>query len=189
MPRRCKMCRAKVGNGAIISNLVALCSWDCFKKYQKSHYAKQVHDKVMRKDRADRKERLKTYNDYLKEAQKEFNHYIRVRDKNKSCVSCGTAERTARHGGVFDAGHYRSRGGSPQHRFNSLNCVGQCKRCNRWLSGNVANMRIGLIKRFGVERIEALENDNKVRKFTGTELQRIKKIFSKKRRLYEKKFR
>tara|TARA_B100000287_G_scaffold314607_1_gene298094 strand:- start:7970 stop:8122 length:153 start_codon:yes stop_codon:yes gene_type:complete len=50
-------------------------------------------------------------------------------------------------------------------------------------------MRIGLIKRFGVERIEALENDNKVRKFTGTELQRIKKIFSKKRRLYEKKFR
>ncbi len=143
----------------------------------------------MRKDRADRKERLKTYNDYIKEAQKEFNHYIRVRDKNKPCVSCGTAERTARHGGVFDAGHYRSRGGSPQHRFNLLNCVGQCKRCNRWLSGNVANMRIGLIKRFGVERVEAIENDNAVRKFTGTELQRIKKIFSKKRRLYEKKFR
>ena len=189
MPRRCKICRAKVGNGAIISNLVALCSWDCFKKYQKSHYAKQMHDKVMRKDRADRKERLKTYNDYVKEAQKEFNHYVRVRDKNKPCISCGTEQMSAKRGGAFAAGHYRSRGSSPAHRFNLFNCVGQCKKCNRWLNGAVADMRIGLIKRFGVERIEALENDNRVRKFTGTELQRIKKIFSKKRRLYEKKFR
>ena len=60
--------------------------------------------KLCGKDRADRKERLKTYNDYIKEAQKEFNHYVRVRDKNKPCISCGTEQMSAKRGGLLMLG-------------------------------------------------------------------------------------
>ena len=46
-----------------------------------------------------------------------------------------------------------------------------------------------MIERFGIESIEKMEADNTERKFTLSELERIRKVFQKRRRIYERKFR
>ena len=59
-------------------------------------------------------------------------------------------------------------------RFNENNCHAQPKQDNRYLSGNVADYRIGLIKRIGLAPVEALEADNSVQKYSIDELKAIK---------------
>jgi hypothetical protein len=56
-------------------------------------------------------------------------------------------------------------------------------KCNRYLSGNVAEYRKGLIERIGIEKVEALEAMNAVGNIGKKEeyLIRIKKIFTKKK--------
>ena len=41
-------------------------------------------------------------------AQKSFNAFIRARDADKPCISCGKPLQAATIGGAFDCGHYGS---------------------------------------------------------------------------------
>ena len=61
-------------------------------------------------------------------------------------------------------------GAAPHLRFNEDNCHAQSKFDNQWRAGNVVDYRIKLIERIGLERVEALEADNQVRKWTRQEL-------------------
>ena len=99
-----------------------------------------------------RKEALKSRSDWLKEAQKAFNEFIRLRDKDLPCISCGRY-----HQGQWHAGHYRSVGACPELRFNEDNVHKQCSACNNHLSGNILEYRLGLIEKIGLERVEFLE--------------------------------
>ena len=80
-----------------------------------------------------------------------FNKYIRLRDKDKGCISCVT-------GGVQNAGHYKSTGSEPRPsmRFDEKNVNGQCIRCNYTLGGNPDGYKKGLIKRYGLGIIKEL---------------------------------
>ena len=119
----------------------------------------------------------------MKEAQAAFNAYVRARDKDDACISCGNYVLGDQIGGGWDAGHYRSTGSAPHLRFHLHNCHKQCVKCNRFLSGNVAEYRKGLIKKIGIEKVEALESMNQVEsmRFNKNQLTRMKKIFSKKK--------
>lgn len=139
-----------------------------------------------RKELKVRKDNLKTVSDWTKEAQKAVNKYIRMRDHGKPCITCGSTPEQ-RYGGGIDAGHYRSRGSAGHLRFNILNIHLQCKQCNLFGSGNAVEYRIELIKRIGLELVERLENDNEYRKFTIDYLKRVKQIFNKRARYYEKR--
>ena len=109
-----------------------------------------------------RKEKLKSRAEWLSELQAVFNRYIVLRD-GKKCISCGTDNPSIQ----YCAGHYRSRGAAPQHRFNELNTNTQCNhRCNLKLSGNIVDYRPALIKKIGLESVEAIENDNEVRYYS-----------------------
>lgn len=196
MARRCKNCKSKVqvGAGGIITPAISLCSWSCFETYIKSQNFEQLKAKAERAELRERKERLLVHNDHLKAAQHAFNGYIRVRDKHKQCISCDVMLDGDKLGGRFDAGHYRTRGSNSRHpgyglRFNPLNTFGQCKRCNRHLAGNHSNMRRGIVRRYGAGRANWLDNHAGLRMFTVTELKRIKRIYLKKRRIYERLFR
>jgi len=103
-----------------------------------------------------RKEKLKTKSDYLKELQTIFNKFIRLRDKNIPCISCGTNKADIQ----YHAGHYRSVGSTPELRFNELNCHKQCSRCNNYLSGNLISYRINLVKKIGLDMVEELEKEH-----------------------------
>jgi len=133
-----------------------------------------------------RKDKLKSVSDWNKEAQTSINKYVKFRDHGKPCVSCG-CELSINYGGTTDCGHYRSRGSASHLRFNLLNMASQCSRCNRYLSGNVVEYRKELINRIGVDRVEQLENDNEPRKFDIEYLKRLKRIFNKRARYYEKR--
>lgn len=113
-------------------------------------------------------ERLKTRQEWLKEAQSEFNRYIRERDKDLPCISCG------QHRSSYDAGHFRSVGAAPQLRFDEDNCHKQCVHCNQHLSGNALEYRSRLIARIGIDRVSRLEDDNSVRKYTIEDAKSIK---------------
>jgi hypothetical protein len=70
--------------------------------------------------------------------------------------------RSTGRGTTSDAGHYRSSRAVLAHlRFNEDNCHAQSKKENRYNSGNAVDYRIGLIARIGLERVEALESDDR----------------------------
>lgn len=191
--RRCKMCRKTIKSGGIVTPKLRFCSWDCLNEYRTTPAAAQMAKKMERIELTDRKERLKSIETHIRDAQREFNSYIRARDKNRNCISCDRDLSDTRDTKGFDCGHYISRSltgkGSSKWRFHPRGCAGQCKRCNRWASGNFVQMRKGLVERFGIDQIERMENDNVERKFTLSELERIKKVFRRRRMLYERKFR
>lgn len=86
----------------------------------------------------------------LKKCQVVFNKFIRERDSELPCISCGT-------GRVAQAGHFLSQGHHSSLRFNEFNTNGQCVRCNHFLSGNLINYRKGLVKKIGEDKVVELE--------------------------------
>lgn len=121
----------------------------CFKCLAAKGKAKIKRDWSIEKQR--RKDKLKTHSEWLKDLQKVFNQYIRLRDKNKSCISCGASLT-----GKFDAGHYFTVGAYPNLRFNEDNVHGQCVHCNQHRHGNVAEYSLSLPLRIGMKRFEQL---------------------------------
>ena len=127
------------------------------------------------KKKAQLKKDLMTTSDYIKIAQQVFNQYIRQRDKNELCISCGKEIK-----GVTHASHYLSSGGHSNIRFNEDNVWSSCYKCNVMLSGNQIEYRIRLIKKIGLERVEWLENNSHVtKKWTIEELKNIINIYKK----------
>ena len=177
--RRCAQCRKKIPEtDAIISSLKSFCSIEHLAEYAKTDRAKRFAKKVVSKEKRIAKEKLKTRSDWQRDAQRAFNEYIRVRDRGKPCVSCGAYIGTSGHGSDCDAGHYRSRGSAPLE-FHTHNVHAQCKKCNRHLSGNIVEYRIGLISRIGIEKVENVEQDNRSRNYTIKDFQRIISICKK----------
>ena len=191
--RRCKACRKKFSaEEVMIVNIYAFCNWECCLAYTKTAAARKVGEKMVRAERLENKDKLKSLQNRLSEAQIAFNSYIRMRDKWKPCVSCGTPPTEHGRGGSRDASHYLARGssnGGSSRRFDWANVHSACKKCNRFLSGNLVPYRVELIKRIGLDRVEAIENTNKIKKWNHTDLKRIKVLANRKRRLYERKFR
>ena len=160
------------------------CSMDCVSTHglEKAQKARQKQNK---KELTEYRERTKNVSQWKKEAQAAFNAYIRYRDRDRSCISCG-ARCDTKFGGAIDAGHYRSRGSASHLAFHQHNCHSQCVRCNRYLSGNVVEYRKRLIDRIGLDRVEALENNNDIRRFDIDYYKRIKSIFTRKLRIKQK---
>lgn len=121
-----------------------------------------------------RKQALKRIPDLIKEAQREFNAFIRARDHDQPCICCGRPLGTSDVGGSFDCGHYRSTGSASHLRFDERNAHAQRKDCNRYGAGRAVDYRIGLVARLGASVVEALEADNHVHHWTREELIAIK---------------
>jgi hypothetical protein len=71
-------------------------------------------------------------------------------------------------------------------RFVEDNAAGQCKHCNQYLAGNVLAYRKGLIERIGLARVEQIESDQTVRKYTREGLQEIAKHYKAEARRLKK---
>lgn len=186
---KCKVC----GTYYVKSqSLQKVCGVNCAIKLSQQQ-SRKAREQIERKERIKTRKRMtalkeknKTHNELIKEAQSAVNRYIRLRDRNQCCISCGMPLVSEQLGGGFDAGHYRSRGSAPHLRFYTLNIFGQCKKCNRYLGGNYHQFRLGLIDRLGIEKVEQIEADNRSRHYSDEDLRRIKQIFNKKCHLIEK---
>jgi Bacteriophage Lambda NinG protein len=182
-PKFCKVCGKEF---VPLRSTAVACSYPCAKAWVdarnqklKEQKAKQ-EAKIERKLTKERKEKLKTRNDWIKETQVAFNSYIRERDKDQPCICCGKPLGESQNGGGYDAGHYRSTGSAPHLRFHEDNCHAQRKHCNNWKAGNAVNYRLGLINRIGLKRVEQLEADNEPRKWAIDELKELKQKYKDK---------
>jgi hypothetical protein len=118
------------------------------------------------------KNELETVQDIVKAAQIVFNKYIRERDKNETCISCGNIPKKS------NAGHFWNANNHWNVRFDEDNVHLQCERCNSFLSGNLIEYRANLITKIGAERFSQLEAKARVtRKFTKDELKEIIKKY------------
>ena len=144
------------------------CSPDCAVVIARGKQEKKRKSlaQVERRDIKVRKEALRSRGDHMRDTQQAFNEFIRWRDRaaGHPCISSGRPLDW--NGNAVDAGHYRSVGSAPHMRFDENNCHAQSKQDNRYLSGNATDYRIGLIRRIGLEAVEALESDQSVRKYT-----------------------
>ena len=148
-----------------------------FNEFVKEETKKQAAKK-WQKEKKVIKEKLLTSRDYLKIAQVVFNTYIRTRDEGLNCISCNKPIRK----GNCDAGHMWSAGNHANVRFNEVNVNSQCSRpCNKDLSGDVNNYRIGFIKKYGEEKLKEIDSiANLEKKFTIDELKELIKIYKEK---------
>jgi hypothetical protein len=119
-----------------------------------------------------RKEKAKTRRQWINEAQHAVNAWVRERDRDLPCISCGR-----HHEGQYHGGHYLSTGARPGLRFDPRNIWKQCQPCNTHLSGNLLNYRIGLIAKIGMDAVEVLEADHTVKKWSIDELREIRDTY------------
>lgn len=177
---KCKICRQPFLRRNISHKV---CSPDCAIIFAQQEKEKNLLKKarIERKKDKEKKIALKTRSDWVKDAQVAFNSWVRARDAGKPCICCGLDLGFYEVGGAFDAGHYRSVGSAPHLRFNEDNVHGQRKQCNRYGAGRAIDYRIGLIKRIGVERVEALESNNDSFKPTIEDLKEIIKKYKEKK--------
>jgi hypothetical protein len=133
-------------------------------------------EKAWEKTKAVKKAELMSLSDHLKLTQAIVNKWIRLRDKDELCISCG------KHiNGVEHASHYLSSGGHSNLRFHEDNIWKSCYKCNVMLSGNAVSYRIRLIDKIGVERVEWLEQNAYIeKKWTVDELKQIQEKYKKK---------
>ena len=145
----------------------AVCNYTCGLaiKQVNQDKARKSLAQVERREIKVRKEKLKSRAEHLKDTQQAFNAWVRERDAELPCISCGR-----HHQGKYDAGHYRTVGSNPALRFEPLNCHRQCSPCNTQLSGNIVNYRIALVKRIGAEAVDWLEGPHEAKKYTAEEL-------------------
>lgn len=109
---------------------------------------------------------------------KVFSLYIRLRDAMPGghfrCISCGQIKPFEQ----ADCGHYINR----QHmstRFDEMNCNAQCRKCNRFMEGNIQDYRKGLIRKYGEKAVILLEaKKHRVRKYTDFEYSELIKYYS-----------
>jgi len=177
MMARCKICKTKFEPRFFLQKAcfdpVCLAAWsakDREVKADKKHKAKKKEFKDN-----DRKIRLPA-------AQKAFNAFIRARDSDIPCISCGEArlETAVTKGSNFHAGHYKSIGAKAELRFEELNCHKQCAHCNNFLSGNMENYRLNLIKKIGLDKVEWLDKEHSPKKYTCEELKAIELMYKQK---------
>jgi hypothetical protein len=177
--RKCEMCPREF---LPRSSFHACCSQRCAMRKVKESKAKE------RAETKARRRALETIPELIRAAQKEFNAWVRARDEGKPCICCDRQadDKDLITGSRWDAGHYRSTGSASHLRFNEDNCHRQLVRCNRHGAGRAVDYRIGLIARIGLARVEALESNNAVHKWTADELRAIRDTYRAKARELKK---
>ena len=177
---RCAHCRAKFQpeRPSQIVHVECVEAWaleQAAKREREEAKKARAAAKVERAETRRRKEAIKTLPKLKKEAEREFNAFIRARDAHLPCISCGAAppDLSGLHAGR-DAGHYRSVGSAAHLRYHEDNVHAQCVHCNQHGAGRAVEYRIGLIARIGVDRVVALETDNRVKKWSHDELRGIR---------------
>lgn len=164
-----------------------VCGIVCARKYPKVLKAKNARELRERK-RAARK-----LSAFKADAQRAFNAWIRLRDAELGCVSCGETNPPMLLGGQWDAGHFLSRGAYPELAFEPLNVWRQCKSCNAG-SGKFAHKartvnqkyEEELLRRIGPEKLAWLKGPHEAKKYTREDYEAIEATYKAKRKELEK---
>jgi len=152
----------------------------CMKAECAIPFAREVIAKEKRKAATESKQN--TIAKLKKRAEASCNPYILKRDQGYPCISCGYIWATPNSGRAQHAGHYKSVGERPDIRYNEDNIHLQCDQCNMFKGGGLhPGYRPNLIKRIGIDKVEALESNNVPRKYCEDDLREIAKHYKYKK--------
>ena len=190
--KTCK-CGAEFVQYTTLMNKCAKCLADNAKKKREEDNKLFSRDDVKKA-----RKKLKAISDkdkpkLTKKAQSAFNSFIRKRDELLGCISCDRTNEEVmatdgwKVGGAWDCGHFLTRGGFPELRFEELNAHKQCKTCNGG-SNHYAKKarlvsecyRVNLIKKIGLDKVEWLEGPHEPKKYTIEELKEIEQEYKRK---------
>ena len=145
-------------------------------------FAKYVKDQNWKKEKAKRLEKLETLQSLINKCQTQFNKFIRLRDINQPCISCGgKLIRNPKYSAQYDASHYYNANNHWNLRFNEENVHASCTYCNRDLHGNLIEYRKGLINRIGEDKLKKLDHKSRIiRKFTKQEIKDLTELYRNK---------
>ena len=140
-----------------------------------SKKAKMVSAQTYNKEKKERKWELMSTVQRINKAKQVFQKWIRKRDKDDPCISCGTVSSD-----LWDGGHYLKAEIYTGVIFNEMNVHKQCRKCNRFLGGNEAQYRIALCLKYGeskVAELEKLANETRQYRWSSEELKKIIDIY------------
>ncbi len=201
--RNCKVCNERF-------KPVAICEWGCCEKHkdeyiaqlalkarqnrlQKESKQKQKGAQAERQNLKVRKLALKPDSHFKSLAQQAFNEYIRTRDHDQPCISCGETNPPDLHGGRWDCGHFKTVGGFPELRFVEANAYRQCKPCNAGSAKYGAKAetvgrqyRASLIRLFGPELVDWLDGPHEMTNYRRDDYIRIRKVYKAKTKALKK---
>lgn len=179
--RKCKVCGEKFipqydnirwccpAHGAIYA--LELRAKEKIKAEAKRIKAQKEAEKEGRRSHAERRRAVKPLSHWIQMTQRAVNDWRRTMllAAGHGCISCGTKTAFAWH-----AGHYRTTAAAPQLRFNPENIWLQCSACNVHKSGNIESYRAALVELIGEEKVQALESNNEIHRYTREELDGIR---------------
>ena len=172
-------------------------SMNCVTEYSTNKVRKQREQELKRKAKVDKKAHTKAKRE-LRESSKKWmmnktkelcHKYIRTRDKDQPCISCGRYEGEIDSTGwdhIWDAGHYLSRGSHPELRFEELNIHKQCVKCNtapntgRQSRSVKEDYRESLIRKIGLDKVEWLEGPHPIPNRTLDDLKETQETYKAK---------
>lgn len=170
-PKRCRVCSREFAPQRAMQRVCSPgCAVTLAAKQRERKYLQDAREQ--RRSRREALEKVKTRGEHLREAQAAFNAWVRMRDAGQPCLAC-----KRHHGGQYHAGHYRSVGSSPELRFEPDNVHMVCQPCNVHLSGNLIQMRLGMIEKIGLVRVEWLEGPHEPKKLTIDEITKLKAFY------------
>lgn len=193
--KKCKECKQLF---TPTRDLQPCCGYDCEVKHIDSNLKGLVaiggtmRQKEASKEKTKRKDKFLTENKselekiLISKAETIVHKYIRLRDLGNNCISCN---RQMIGFIVGHAGHYRPKGNNPQVRFYTRNIYLQCEECNIKKSANLTLYRQSLVLKYGNDFVEKLEANHTTKKYTVEYLKKLIRVFRKKIKLYERKFR
>ena len=180
--KKCKECGEMFSPR--FSTLEPVCGGLCALSYNRKLKEKAINKEKGQKakewkvEKARRIDKLKTRTQKINEVRPIFQRWIRHRDKDHPCISCGTLTATK-----WDAGHYLKAELYTGLIFTEVNCHKQCQRCNQYGGGMQVEYRIGLVKRIGLQvvlELESIKDGLRVYQWSDEELTEIKKKYSDK---------
>lgn len=198
--RNCKICKKRF-------KPITLYEWWCCEEHKDELITKLAVEarqrsiqkaERRRKDEAQQERRslkvrklaLKSPSYFMKQAQQAFNLFIRTRDNDKPCISCGETSPPDLHGGQWDCGHFKTVGAHPELRFEELNAHRQCKSCNAGSSKYAAKgatvaqqYEANLILRVGQEAVDWLNGPHEAKNYRRDDFISIRDAYRKKARV------
>lgn len=156
------------------SSMHSVCGPVCASKMVRDKRERAEAQRLKEQRKADRERRReqKPLSYWAERAQRQVNRYVRLRDRGRPCVSCGTPWQPS-----FQAGHWLTTKARPELRYHLDNISAQCIHCNLYKSGNQQLYRVALVERIGSERVEALEGPHALPRWRREDYQRIEAQF------------
>ena len=109
----------------------------------------------------------------LAKAQRVFNSFIRERDKDQPCITCGKYK-------IENACHFYSAGQYSALRFHPDNVHGGCIACNYYKHGELGFYRKHLEQRIGSNKLALLDSTatrHRTKKWSRYELEAIIEMY------------